>query len=61
MVPNFLCLALNVGSVRSGFFLQSDRIQELAWITSTIDRSVTLTISLNNNRFNHKYKHVPYC
>ena len=26
-----------------------------------IDRSITQTINLNNNRFNHKHGHVSFC
>jgi len=46
------------------------RVNQASWDTPTrsarvrrsraIDRSITLTIDLNNNRFNHKHWHVPY-
>ena len=29
--------------------------------TARIDRSITQTINLKNNRFNHKHWHAPYC
>ena len=29
--------------------------------SSAINRSITLTMNLTNNRFNHKHCHVSYC
>ena len=35
--------------------------QQLLHSDGTNDRSITITINLNNNRFNHKYCHVFHC